>query len=169
MNIWKALVILGTVIITIVVSTPQTTAQTHPGVVTNANQGHEVVGSHGGQHGNVPGMGRAIPPYPAPGAAVQPYSGESASQWPNYPYSQYNNPYYDGGNQGNLVSGLIDWALAFPSSTWDRLSEFLDNNLFPRSPATYGGQPAVREVAPNNKTEESPELPTANPYSPGGR
>jgi hypothetical protein len=168
---WKNLIILGTVMMSVLV-TEQVPAQSTAGVVTNVNQAQDPMGPHRIQQGTIPGVGNQTMATPTPEATVQPPQsqyGENAQSWPNYPYPQYNNPYYDGGSPGNFISGVIDWALTFPSSTWDRLSEFLDNNLFPRSPATYGGKPTVQEVAPNMKSNESRELPSATPYNPGGR
>ncbi|MFH0957849.1 MAG: hypothetical protein V1897_04015 [Pseudomonadota bacterium] len=166
---WNNLIILVTVMVFATI-TAQVHAQSHPGVVTNANQVQEIPAREGTPQGTVPFSSDQSSVTRVPGAISPQYQqGQNAQSWPNYPYSQYNNPYYDGGSPGSFVSGVIDWALAFPSSTWDRLSEFLDNNLFPRSPATYGGKPAVQRVAPNKKDQESPELPSASPYNPGAR
>ena len=100
---------------------------------------------------------------------LQPQSDANSPGWPNYAYPQYNNPYYDGGSPGNMVSGAIDWALGFPSSVWDRFSEYLDKNLFPRSPATYGGNPQVQSVAPQADSQLPQNLPPANSYKPDSR
>ncbi|MCX5872704.1 MAG: hypothetical protein NTY51_05645 [Deltaproteobacteria bacterium] len=112
-------------------------------------------------------------PIPSPGASVlqpsQTEPGQNVASWPNYPYPQHHNPYYDGGSPGNMVSGAIDWALSFPSSVWDRLSEFLDYNVFPRSPATHGGGPQVQSIAPQNSGQQPQNLPPAKSYNPGDR
>ncbi|MEI6135396.1 MAG: hypothetical protein WCP72_10515 [Desulfomonile sp.] len=168
---WKNFIILGTVMMFVLVN-GQASAQTPPGVVTNANHPQDAPARPGIPQGTLPDLGNQASGTPNPGVGLEAQrhqQAENAQSWPNYPYSHYNNPYYDGGSPGNLISGVIDWALAFPLSTWNRLSEFLDTNLFPRSPATYGGKPTVQQVAPNKKSQDSPELPSASPYNPGGR
>ncbi len=91
-------------------------------------------------------------------------AGGNTTGWPNYPYPPYHNPYYDGGTPGNLLSGAIDWVLEFPSSAWDRFSEFLDSKLFPNSAATYGGKPNVEPTKPQSVEKQPQNLPAANSY-----
>ena len=99
---------------------------------------------------------------------VHPQTEGNPSGWPNYAYPPYHNPYYYGGT-GNLLSGAIDWVLEFPSSAWDRFSEFLDRRLFPNSPATYGGKPNTSPIPPQNAVPQNGELPKANPYKSDGK
>lgn len=93
--------------------------------------------------------------------------GSSLPGWPNYSYPQYNNPYYNGGSPGDVLSGVIDWMLGFPSSAWDSFSEYLDNKLFPRSPATYGGHSDSQAPIPEASVKPK-NLPPASSYNPKG-
>ncbi|MGC8658469.1 MAG: hypothetical protein ACP5U1_05285, partial [Desulfomonilaceae bacterium] len=106
-------------------------------------------GPAGTPAGNVTGVGpqpqQAKPSYGVGSAtsgqnqtapvSPQPQSAGNTNGWPSYPYPPYRNPYYDGGTPGNVLSGVIDWMLEFPSSAWDRFSEYLDSKFFPSSPA----------------------------------
>jgi hypothetical protein len=164
---WKSVVVVGTVIF-IGLSGLDTFAQqagTPIGVGSYSPSGAQ-------QPSFTPGPGSISPAAATtPNAVGAPQSEQSQNSavYPNYPYPQYNNPYYDGGSPGNMVSGAIDWALSFPSSAWDRLSEFLDNKVFPRAAATYGGAPQVQTVAPGAAAQQPQSLPQANSYNPDSR
>ncbi len=146
----------------------------------------QISGSHHGPGGHASGILSQAPqqsdspnlanhppivPQAGPGSGQQALQPQPNSPgWPNYAYPEHNNPYYDGSTPGNMVSGAIDWALSFPSTAWEQFSEYLDSRLFPRSPATYGGQsPQVQPVAPQNSNAEPRNLPPANSYTPDVR
>ena len=164
---WKSVIVVGTVVI-VGLSGLETFAQQ-----TGAPIGVGSLSPSGAQQPNIaPGPG-SFPPVsstaPNTLCASQSEPSQNAGAWPNYPYPQYNNPYYDGGSPGNMVSGAIDWALSFPASAWDKLSEFLDSKVFPRAAATYGGAPQVQTVAPGAAAQQPQSLPQANSYNPNGR
>ena len=60
-----------------------------------------------------PGPGQFQDPINVPGNPGQTRSGSQtpgAQHWPQYQYPQHNNPYYDGGTPGAMVSDTVDWA-----------------------------------------------------------
>lgn len=88
-----------------------------------------------------------------------------AQHWPQYQYPQHNNPFYDGGTPGGMVSETIDWIMALPSNLMDRFSEFMDTRVFPQKPATSGAS------TPQSGNSNSPaaQLPPASAYNPSGK
>ncbi len=102
------------------------------------------------------------PPQPQYQAAPTP-PGVQQSEWPHYPYPQYHNPYYRQMSPRDAISGTIDWFFALPSHLMDRLSSFLDGNVFPQVPATQGAKSQPRpQVVPRT----GPPPPPATVYSP---
>lgn len=89
----------------------------------------------------------------------------AAQSWPQYQYPQHNNPFYDGGTPGGMVSDTIDWLMALPSGLMDRFGEFVDTRFFPQKPATSGA-PESPGSSPN---QTQAPLPPANAYNPSGR
>jgi hypothetical protein len=112
-----------------------------------------------------PGPGQFQDPINVPGNPGQTRSGSQtpgAQHWPQYQYPQHNNPYYDGGTPGAMVSDTVDWLMALPSNLMDRFSEYMDTKFFPAKPAT-SGSPAPRQGAAN---PSGAPLPPANAYNP---
>ncbi len=102
----------------------------------------------------------------------QPDLGTDSSGWPNYPYPQYHNPYYEGVSPRDMFSGTVDWFFALPSTVMDRFSGFMDRNFFPQSPAAQGSKSQPESQAPtvpqaNPGTSQS--LPPAGAYQPDPR
>lgn len=115
--------------------------------------------------GAAAGSGPNVPhpsaqPYSAPAQAYggpyqppSPYQGQPGSPDysldgqgdPSYHYPPYRNPYYDGAAYPrNSLSGAIEWFFSLPAYAVDSFSNFLDNNFFPRAPATSGGSPQAQ-------------------------
>ncbi len=92
-------------------------------------------------------------------------AGSGNQNWPQYQYPQHNNPFYDGGTPGGMVSDTIDWLVALPSNLMDRFSEFMDTRFFPQKPATSGAQGSQSGAA----NQPPAPLPPANAYDPNGR
>lgn len=113
-----------------------------------------------------PNASPTLPPATPQGALAPTNSapqGAASANWPQYHYSQHNNPFYDGGTPGGMVSDTIDWFMALPSNLMDRMSEFVDTRFFPQKPATSGGaSPGTANSAPAPVT-----LPPATAYTPG--
>ncbi len=115
------------------------------------------------------------PVQPGPRPAYQPRQGVPRTGYagqPTYPYSPHHNPYYSGRSAGNVLSGLIDWIVGFPTNAMDRFSNFMDERVFPAAPATHGGSrgpnsdgPNARQARPGN----ADQLPPAAVYKPGPR
>lgn len=113
---------------------------------------------------------------PPPGYQGQPMAPDpalSAQGDPAYPYPPYHNPYYDGDvSSRNFLSGTIEWFFSIPSTALDSFSNFLDNNFFPRAPATSGGssQSPPQAIYPQQgRPGASLPLPPANPAAPPSR
>ncbi len=89
-----------------------------------------------------------------------------------YQYPPYHNPYYNGASAGEFLSGTVDWLFSLPSSLIDRVTNFMDGNFFPQTPATQGG-PAQSEVqgGPSFRDSQGPvqPLPPAAVYQPGSQ
>jgi hypothetical protein len=126
--------------------------------------------------------------YPAPaqgyGGSYQPpsqYQGQPAPPDyslspqgdPVYPYPPHQNPYYDGAAYPrNMLTGAIEWVFSLPSYAMDGVSNFLDNNFFPRAPATSGGSPQgqPQSAYPSQRSPATAApLPPANVYAPPSR
>lgn len=90
-------------------------------------------------------------PIPAPGG-----SRGGGAEWPHYPYSRYHNPYYKGMNPKDALAGTIDWFFNLPAILMDRVSNFLDGNVFPERPATSGAN-----------WQQLPQGPPTNQVNPG--
>lgn len=129
-----------------------------------------------------PSVPNLPPPYPAsPGTAQAPqtpgfsrygqapspqtpgYSGYGQAPSPAYPYPPHHNPYYDGVSPKDMLANTIEWVLSFPSTVMGHFSNFLDDNLFPRVPATSGTSDGN---APRIQTRQPPRDPAA-PGVPG--
>lgn len=86
--------------------------------------------------------------------------GANQAQWPQYPYPQYHNPYYQGSDPRAALNGTIDWLFSLPAVLMDRFSNVLDKNIFPRQPATSGGSTAPPvQGTPMNQLEPKPPAP----------
>jgi hypothetical protein len=115
--------------------------------------------------------------YPPPagyqGQPTAPDPAMSAQGDPAYPYPPYHNPYYDGDiSPRNFLSGTIEWVFSLPSTALDSVSNFLDNNFFPRAPATSGGssQSQPQALYPQQGSPGTPlPLPPANVAAPPSR
>jgi hypothetical protein len=91
---------------------------------------------------------QAVPQYgglsqPPPQYQPQQSGGAASAPYPQYPYPRYHNPYYssNGMTPRNMLSNTMEWLINLPSNFADRVSNFVDNRFFPRTPATHGGQP----------------------------
>ncbi|MBM4327739.1 MAG: hypothetical protein FJ118_11315 [Deltaproteobacteria bacterium] len=137
---------------------------------------------HGGPAPSLP----AQPPYqgysggnqPAPGYSQAGPYGEAAPHnspqvgqgaYPNYPYPRHHNPYYDELNPRIAISNALEWLIALPSNFMDRVSNFIDGQLFPEAPATSGGAGDASAPAfqPPPGYDSSAPLPPAKPYPSG--
>lgn len=107
----------------------------------------------------------AVPMQQAPG-----YSGYTQVPEPSYPYPPHHNPYYQGVSPKDLLANTIEWVLSLPATVMGRVSNFMDDNFFPRVPATSG---ASTEPPPqSNYQQPSPDstvrsIPNAGGH-PGG-
>jgi len=113
------------------------------------------------------------PPDSYPGQPVPPDYASGTQGDPAYPYPPYHNPYYDGAvAPRNVLSGTIDWFFSLPANAIDSFSNFLDNNFFPRAPATSGGssqsQPQGAYPTQGGPAPSAP-IPPANAYGPPPR
>jgi len=90
--------------------------------------------------------------------------GSNAAEWPYYQYPQYHNPYYQGVNPQEAISGTIDWFFTLPAHLMDRIANFLDGNFFPQAPATQG----VTQQQPGqaqSTTQGGPGVPSSPPQA----
>ncbi len=101
-----------------------------------------------------PVSGDATPDYQKPAPAAQTACG------PQYPYSQYHNPYYTGVSGREIFSDAADWIIKLPFSIMDRVSNIVDYRFFPRVPATHGGaapQPPNGAQASDGSAAKAPQ------------
>jgi len=96
-------------------------------------------------------------------SAGQPVEGTG---WPTYPYPQYHNPYYQPSDPRAVFNETVDWFFRLPSTVMDRFANFLDKNLFPASPATYGNDSSPKGSA--GSAEVKTLSPSVGPV-PNGR
>jgi hypothetical protein len=117
------------------------------------------VGPQVGIQGVSPHANRPPEGYQPPMA--QPQEAQNAQDgWPHYPYPQYHNPYYEGSPNPNLLTYAVDWVLAVPSNAIEHFCNFLDRRVFPKMPATHGGN--QQSAAPESPTDRVPQ-PLATP------
>jgi hypothetical protein len=114
--------------------------------------------------------------WPATPPAGQSYAGpenQSSAQpgYPQYPYAQHHNPYYNEAAPGNYFSGVMDWLLSLPQSLLDRTTNYIDGTFFPQSPATHGqvGQSGGAADPQAESAAQRQPLPPAQRYIPRSR
>jgi hypothetical protein len=61
----------------------------------------------------------------------RPQGANSQDGWPNYPYPQYLNPYYEDAPTRNFLTDAVDWVVAVPSNLMGNFFDFLDRRVFP--------------------------------------
>jgi hypothetical protein len=104
-----------------------------------------------------PAQNYVSPPVPAPQyqrVSPQAQSVKGQGQYPQYPYPQYRNPYFDGMSPRAMLSDTLEWFFTLPAHVMGKFSEFMDSTAFPQKPATHGGthQPSTQEQYPRNAT-----------------
>ncbi len=114
--------------------------------------------------------------WPATPPAGQPYAGPenqspTAPGFPQYPYPQHHNPYFNDTPAGGFFSGAMDWLLSFPQTFLDRATNYIDGTFFPQTPATHGqsGQSGGKADPLAESASQRQPLPPAQRYVPQPR
>lgn len=141
------------------------TTRPAPNVAYPSGQPYSVQGQGGGSY-QEPSVYQRQP--------VSPDYSTSEQGDPNYPYGPYHNPYYDGAvYPRNFLSGTIDWFFSLPAYAIDSFTGFLDNNVFPRVPATSGGSPQAQPQgaypSQASPTTSAPLPPASAVHGPASR
>ncbi len=134
-----------------------------PGVTSYSAQNPASVS---GQTGSGALPGSSVPAWSQsnlPSQAQQNLHRVDDGETPYYPYPRYHNPYYDESSEGNMLSGIVDRILRFPSNAVQGFSNFMGSKFFPAVPAAHGGSQPARENA--NVPERDP-LPGQVPSGP---
>ncbi len=120
----------------------------------------------------VPQQSYPAPPPPMPHyqqPAPLGYADTAPDNYPQYPSPQYHNPFFDGMSPRNVLSNTLEWFFSLPANVMERMSNFVDNNVFPQAPATYGGQRQM-DAQPQYH-QQAPAAPPAGPppWTPGAQ